>query len=152
MAQRIARLEMHVLAANGIIAFYDDGGRQVVPDLNDTGEWLFTGDNAVLAASAGHSDHEAAVAIEVWDGEPPVAGDTWEVRADRTLRLDSGDLEVNMGEVPPDAQLVRVGRPGRYHLRGYAEGRDDIRRLTPNSDIYALRGVERFLLQLWPVD
>jgi hypothetical protein len=152
MVLRIARLELEVLVANGIIALYDDGGQQVVPNLNDIDEWLFAGDNAVVAASAGLSDHPAAVAIEIWDGEPTPPGEPWESRADRRLRLDSGDLEVKPGEIPPYSQLLRVGPPGRYHLRGYAAGRDDIRRLTPKADLYAHRGVERFLFQFWPAN
>ena len=151
MAHRMVRLELDVLVANSVITLYDDGGAQTVPDLNDPGEWLFAGDNAVVAASAGLSDHRAAVTLEVWEDEPAPAGEPWQARADRGLRLDSGDVEVKPGELPPYNQLLRIGPPGRYHLRGYAAGRDDIRRLTPKPDLDANRGVERFLLQFWPM-
>src|SRR5436189_5393286 len=145
MTDRIVRLELHVLIANGTFAIYDDAGEQIVPDLNDPREWLFAGDNAIVASSAGHTDHRASLAMEICDGEPPDLDDAWEVRGHRTLRLDSGDLEVKPGEPPPFTQILRVGPPGTYHLRGYSAGRDDIRRMTPNPDIYALCGVERFL-------
>ncbi|TMR11165.1 hypothetical protein ETD86_36715 [Nonomuraea turkmeniaca] len=150
MPRRIARLEMDVLVVRGTISLFDDGGEQIVPDLNDLDQWLFTGDNAIVAASAGSTDHFAAVAIEAWDGEPPGSGPAWEVQADRTLRLGSGDLEVHPLVPPPGTQLLRAGPPGPYRLRAYTAGRAAIAALTPNPDIYALRGVERFLFQLWP--
>lgn len=150
MPHRMARLELEVLVANGVITFIDDGGEQLGPGLADVTEWLFTGDNVIVAASAGRSDHRALVAVEVWDGEPPAVGEPWRSRADRRVRLDSGDLEVKPGEPPPYNQVLRVGPPGRYHLRGQVAGADELRRATPLPDLDANRGVERFLLQLWP--
>jgi hypothetical protein len=152
MAHRLVRLELDVLVANGIITLDDDAGDQAAPGLNDLSEWLFAGANTVVAVSAGLSDHRAAVTIEVWDGEPANEEEPWQSRADRRLRLDSGDLEVKPGELPPFNQLLRVGPPGMYRLRGYVAGRDEIRRLTPKPDLDANRGVERFLLQFWPTE
>jgi hypothetical protein len=149
MARRIARLELEVLVTHRLVELYDDGGDQAVPDLHDAGEWLFAGDNAVVAVSAGLSDHPATVAVEAWDGAPdPEPG--WEVRADRRLRLDSGDLELKPGEPPPHTQLLRIGAPGGYHVRGYMRGRDAIGRQPPGPALYELTGVEYFLFQFWP--
>jgi hypothetical protein len=149
MALRIARLELEVVVANRLITVYDDGGDQRVPDLHDLNEWFFTGDNAVLAISAGISDHPATVVMEAWNGEPdPVTG--WEERAERRMRLDSGNLEVEPGEVPPHTQMLRVGPRGGYHVRAYAKGRDAIANPPPGTDLYRLRGVEFFLFQFWP--
>jgi hypothetical protein len=149
VARRIARLELEVLVTHRQVQLYDDGGDQVVPDLNDTSRWLFTGANVIVAISTGLSDHPATVAVEAWDGAPdPEAG--WEVRADRQLRLDSGDLELKPGEPPPHTQLLRLGPPSGYHVRGYARGRAAIATIPPGPALYELTGVEYFLLQLWP--
>jgi len=149
MSRRIVRLELDVLVVRGTLSFFDDAGDQVAPDLDPPDEWLFTADNAVVVTSAGHTDHYAAVAMEVWDGEPP-AEEGWEASGERTVRLDSGDLEVYPFVAPPGTQVLRVGPRGRYRVRGHATGRAELADLTPDPDINALRGVERFLLRFWP--
>jgi hypothetical protein len=149
VARRIARLELEVLVTHRQVALYDDGGDQAVPDLSDTSRWLFVGDNVVLAVSTGLSDHPATVAVEAWDEAPdPEAG--WEVRADGRLRLDSGDLELKPGEPPPHTQLLRVGAPGGYHVRGYTRGRAAIAGMPPGPALFEQTGVEYFLFQFWP--
>ncbi|MFI6483579.1 hypothetical protein ACIBH1_37005 [Nonomuraea sp. NPDC050663] len=152
MTRRMVRLEMDVLVVNGLISLLDDGGVQVVPDLDDRRQWLFTGDNAVIVASAGHTDHYAALTLEVWPSAPPAppADRAWEVVEERVVRLSSGDLEVHPLVTPPGTQILRVGPRGAYHLRAHACGRAEIAALTPDPDIHALRGTERLLLQFWP--
>jgi hypothetical protein len=126
MSERIGRVETEVFVDHGSFELLDDGGPQ---DFGTPGFWLSTGTNAVVVRTA-QSDR-AAVAVEAWTGEPPAARG-WPASTTSTVRLDSGDVEINPLVEGEDTRWITVGGPGEYRVRVYA-------------------GPDRYLFQFWCV-
>ena len=124
MTERTGRVEADIFLDHGSFELLDDGGPQ---DFGTPGCWLSTGSNAVVVRTT-EGDH-ATVAVEAWTGEPPLAGG-WPDSATATVRLDSGDVEINPLVEGEDTRWIKVGGPGVYLVRAYA-------------------GPTRYLFQFW---
>jgi hypothetical protein len=149
MAALTARVQTEVLVDHGAFDLLDDGGPQrAVVNWASPSEWLCTGDNAVTILSASGRTHVAEVTVEAWDAVPPTAPG-WPAERTATLRLDSGLVEINPLVEGEDTEYLAVGPPGRYHVRAYAAGRDEIVQLDPPPEV-ELRGIEKYLFQFWP--
>ncbi|MFT2016933.1 hypothetical protein ACMA1D_13950 [Streptomyces sp. 796.1] len=98
--------------------------------------------------SAGHT-HEAPLAVEVWDGEPPVDhAAEWEARGEITMASPTGQLSVWViaGRVGEHIELGRTKTTWRVRI--YCAGRKKVAHL---AQFGVPEGVERYLVQLWPV-
>src|SRR3954463_2843618 len=102
MAERTGRVEAEIFVDHGSFELLDDGGPQ---DFGTPGFWLSTGTNAVVVRT-NDGDH-ATVAVESWNGEPPLARG-WAVSTTATVRLDSGDVEINPLVEGEDTQWISV--------------------------------------------
>lgn len=131
---------------------------------------------STLAIASACSDHEAQATLERWTGEPPpqpvradepergtdrsgtLAG--WELRRDLTAELASGPFRPAPIMSAPLDPGVGIPAGGTYRVRLYSRGRrrvvEDVRRaiadLDPDGDddLRIPRGVEQYLIQLWP--
>jgi hypothetical protein len=149
VARLLTRLETETLVDHGTFDLLDDGGPQRASvDYGSSTEWLFAGDNAITVLSAAQY-HVATVIVEVWDSMPEEEDDTWESSRAATVRLDSGDIEVNPLVDAEDAELVSVGPPGAYHVRAYVAGRAAVAAYPRDADEEA-HGLERYLFRFWP--
>ena len=148
MAELVERVETEVLVDHRTFDLIDDSGEQHAPTDYDTAQWLFAGHNMITVVSATGRHHVAALTVEAWDAEPPPAAG-WTAPHEATVRLDSGFVEINPLVEGEDAEDITVGGPGRYRVRGYVTGREQLLAATPPPDV-ELHGVERYLLQLWP--
>ncbi len=116
-----------------------------------------------IAIASAASDHEADVQLEVWEQEPPaqaVGTDGWEVTRELVTRLGQGPwMPTVVAEGPVEDFEVIVPVAGDYKVRLYSAGRDlvvaardrAIGDLTEDSDLEIPEGVERYLIQAWPV-
>ncbi|MEV7196239.1 hypothetical protein AB0N81_31210 [Streptomyces sp. NPDC093510] len=122
-------------------------------DLNDnwpedTEELLSAAPGRVDIRSGGHT-HHAAFTVEVWDG-PPEADRTvaWEAVGEAELESPSGSLQLHTAG-GPDENVIDLGVAGRrWRLRAHVVGRREVAELARQG---VPDGVERFLLQFWPV-
>jgi len=142
----IGRVETEVLVDHGSFDLIDDSGEQHARP--DPAVWLVAGRNLITVVSASARHHVAALTVEAWTAEPPPAAG-WTDPCETGVRLDSGWLEINPLVDAEDADDITVGAPGAYRVRGYVTGRSELLAATPAPDV-ELRGVERYLLQIWP--
>lgn len=148
MPDPLERLATEVLVDHGTFDLIDDSGEQDAPIEFRSAVWLFAGRNQITVVSASSRHHVAAVTVEAWAAEPPALPDRPEFQ-DAAVRLDSGLLEINPLVDGEDAEAVQVGGPGDYRVRAYVSGRAELLAATPPPEV-ELRGVERYLLQIWP--
>jgi hypothetical protein len=148
MPDLIERVETEVLVDHGTFDLIDDSGEQHAdPDAGSTA-WLIAGRNMITVVSASTRHHVAALTVEAWNAEPPPAPG-WADPHEAPVLLDSGFLEINPLVDGEDADDITVGDAGAYRVRAYVTGRTELLAATPPPDV-ELRGVERYLLQIWP--
>ncbi len=98
--------------------------------------------------SGGHT-HTATFTVEVWDAPPqPDHTVSWEATGEAELESASGQLQFHtVGG--PDENVIDLGIPHRrWRLRAHVVGQEEV---TPLAEQGVPEGVERFLLQFWPV-
>ncbi|MGP4001790.1 hypothetical protein [Streptomyces sp. 8N706] len=119
--------------------------------------WLLASDNIlILESGAGDILHEPAVRVEAWEDAPPEPTGQWDDRAETQLCLGSGEVGIfGLTGGEPESTPLPVGRPGTYRVRAHRTGGRHVAGLAeadPGAGPEAIpRGVERFLVQLWPV-
>ncbi|SCG39131.1 hypothetical protein [Micromonospora coxensis] len=107
--------------------------------------------------------------IDVHDEQPPPPGEGWHGRVVLPLHTQEGVVSVNQGTLGDATGLEEISLgagPGEYgfavHHRGREEARrraDAIREAAEDTDdeedtiaaVKALAGIERYLIQVWPV-
>ncbi|MFJ2774319.1 hypothetical protein [Streptomyces sp. NPDC087300] len=98
--------------------------------------------------SGGHT-HTAAFTIEVWDAPPaPDRTVAWEATGETELDSPTGQLQFHtVGG--PDKNWIDLGTADRrWRLRAHVVGQDEVAALAEQG---VPEGVERFLLQFWPL-
>ncbi|MFH9395029.1 hypothetical protein [Streptomyces sp. NPDC017556] len=98
--------------------------------------------------TAGHT-HEAALTAEVWSSEPPVTCDVRrEAQGGAEIFSTTGNLSVETMSGVGEGR-VELGRPDTlWKVRASCSGRAEVARLAV-VDVPV--GVERYLVQFWPV-
>ncbi|MET9002285.1 hypothetical protein [Amycolatopsis sp. Hca4] len=111
------------------------------------GAWTAVGGAGGLLLHSAATDHAPAVRIELWDGAP--AGDTaeWDEVLDLTCDL-AADVRLQSVTATPGHHTLPITHPGAHHARIHAGNQRDAGRLGEGS---WAEGVERWLIQLWPV-
>jgi hypothetical protein len=152
MSRMLNRIAVETLVDHAVVEIIDDAGQQPpLPDFSAVDRWLYVRDNCVMLISATGHEHDAHVALELWESEPPQPAGSWEAGQDARLRLASGLLELDPTVAGADAEALEVGPPGEYRLRAWVAGRAELARLAQAApDRRPPSGVERFLVQLWP--
>jgi hypothetical protein len=103
----------------------------------------------VLLGSAGN-DHYASVRIELWSGRAPCGQGAWDTVREETFTVSAtGQIEAMtlMGESAAPPVILPV--LGSYRIRVHVSGRREAAELDEATFV---RGVERWLLQIWPTD
>jgi hypothetical protein len=121
-------------------------------------DWLMKcNEHECFLVSAG-MDHYPYIRVEVWEDAPPEISDTEAIeraRASITLTVDRGPLGLSdsMGQWHPLASMdlfvrdrMPTLRPGRFVVDVACWGR----REAGLSDAVRRRGVEKWLIRLWP--
>ncbi|MEU5893511.1 hypothetical protein ABZ835_42805 [Streptomyces sp. NPDC047461] len=98
--------------------------------------------------SGGHT-HHASFTAEVWDQEPPAdEREIWESSADTQWYCRSGEMAL-WSYGGPSEPVVELGMADTLRrVRAYVSGKERVRELA-QQEVPA--GVERFLVQFWPV-
>ncbi|WP_327714210.1 hypothetical protein OG381_01380 [Streptomyces sp. NBC_00490] len=98
--------------------------------------------------SGGHT-HHASFTAEVWDQEPPAdEREIWESSADTQWYCRSGEMAL-WSYGGPSEPVVELGTADTlWRVRAYVSGQERVRELA-QQEVPA--GVERFLVQFWPV-
>ncbi|MFC4081779.1 hypothetical protein [Amycolatopsis samaneae] len=156
MAYRIGSVQAEVIPDHTMIIILGTGFDTVIrPDFG--GSRLCHGVTDMLyLLSASSSMHYATVTLEAWTAEPdqPTSSEPWEEHDETRLRLTRGRAYVSAMLEGPLSPELDLGNPGDYHVRVHATGRERLLHLerdehTDPDDMHS--GVERFLVQLWPV-
>jgi hypothetical protein len=111
-------------------------------------EILRPGPNGVVFRSGGNN-FAPDVTLEVWRSEPARDPGDWDERADAVFAAPSATVRLLAlsGELAGDD--VTLPPADRYYLRAYTRGRGEaMERLTTVDRFY--RGVEEWLVQIWP--
>ncbi|MDO0938001.1 hypothetical protein QQY66_42090 [Streptomyces sp. DG2A-72] len=142
-----------------------DEGRLTVEDLDGGGSavaaraaagapWLLAADNIVILVSASDALlHYPSVRVESWDHPAPRPPDgAWTDTGQTSLQLSGGTVAIlpfSGGAVAGDP--LPVGPPGRYAVRAHRTGGDTLDALLTDDPDAVPHGIERFLLQFWPL-
>lgn len=120
------------------------------PDFTDNSKWLIPTYDGLVVCSASGRYHCPTVRLELWDDEPFEINKPWETQRDTTVTLSTGTLEVYSAlATEPTARFPLAG-PGRYRVRAYSAGRDEIHEThLADDDDGPIRGVEKYLIQFW---
>ncbi|MCF3106950.1 hypothetical protein IPZ58_36120 [Streptomyces roseoverticillatus] len=98
--------------------------------------------------SAGHT-HTASLSVEIWDARPDSGlRQEWDEVAESTIETITGDLAL-WDTGPQQGVGISLGQPGHWGIRAASAGRAKAQQQT--RLIGAVHGVERWLLQFWPV-
>lgn len=151
MARLVRQQELQVRVAYHSFALQesDDAALAVpYPDESEFGKYLNAFPGRLDFYSAGHT-HTASVTVQVWDGPPPAGRDAeWEEREEAVFETAGGELAVWGMERAED--IVPLGDSGgRWGVRVGSAGRAEVQRMTEDAGV--AHGVERWLLEFWPV-
>jgi hypothetical protein len=147
----LRRADDEVLVDHFQFSLVDAWGHDHWPRLGTTPiPFLETADGVVKFSSAA-TDHHAAVRLEAWTHEPPAPPGAWEAAREVTVPVASGTVALwqLMGGRSASDLAFTLGPPGRYQLRVHCRGRAAAQALGPATWRH---GVERYLLQFWPVN
>ncbi|MGV9567298.1 hypothetical protein [Streptomyces sp. NPDC003480] len=150
MAELVSRQEYPVEVDHGGFALQDWDDRQVpvqFPEGFQHGVFLAAHPGRLDFTSAGHT-HTAALAVEVWDAEPPVPSGTWEEIATARIFCSSGRLEARSMTAGPMLDEIQLSDgPGAWSVRVVCTGREALAELAEEG---AVDGVECYVAQFWP--
>ncbi|MGV9243126.1 hypothetical protein [Streptomyces sp. NPDC003710] len=150
MAELVSRREYPVEVDHGAFALEDWDDRQVpvpFPEGFDHGVFLAVRPGRLDFTSAGHT-HLAALAVEVWDAEPPVPSGKWEESAIASIFCSSGRLQARSMTAGPMLEEIQLSDgPGNWSVRVVCAGREALAELAEEG---AVEGVERYVAQFWP--
>lgn len=152
VARMLDHIEVEVSNENTLIILLGSGFHTMFdPDLRQ-GRIAYAGDDMLYLISASNCLHYSAVRVESWSQEPP-AVEGWPDREDTTMRLTSIGFSVSAMMEHPIGPQLELPSAGLYHVRVQAQGRQELLRLDRVARVgpeAMPRGVERFLVQLWP--
>lgn len=157
MPQRLAASDGVVFVEDGMFHLVDDAAPEyglspqeppgLLADLVTTGAGL-----GLATFSSELQDNEPYANLEYWSAEPPEPDGIWEGRARAILTVPGGQLTLASGVSMLGSSHELCLPPGRYHLGVWCEGRAEARAAELDSidEGTLLRGVERWLVRLWP--
>jgi hypothetical protein len=117
------------------------------------GELLRAGRGGISFRS-GAFDHFARVRVELWPARPPQPPGDWEESAEGVAVVDSAQLRLASATAWISSNPVDLPAPGEYSVYGAVSGREAahermrLDRLTGSDE--PPRGLERWLVRLWP--
>ncbi|MFJ8676388.1 hypothetical protein [Streptomyces sp. NPDC093589] len=113
------------------------------------GRFLTVYEGRIDVASGGHT-HVAVLTARVWDGEPAAdSGDSWEAQGQAELFSETGELSFIVAGGPQLTTLDLGAAARRWAVRVRSAGRQEVALLAREG---VAHGVERYLMDFWPVD
>jgi hypothetical protein len=119
----------------------------------EPGELLRAGRGGATFRS-GAFDHFARVRVELWPAHPLLPPGGWEETAESIAVVDSTELRLASATAWISSHPIQLPAPGAYVVQAVASGRAAVHdhvmhdRLTGSTE--PPRGVERWLVRLWP--
>ncbi|MEU5347340.1 hypothetical protein AB0H18_42105 [Streptomyces sp. NPDC020766] len=151
-----AIVEDEVLAEYGVIILQVHHSAQIALELGrpSAGRLLHAGRGGATLRSGGF-DHWAHVRLELWPSQPsgPPDPQAWDGREEGELNVDATELRLASATAGVSERPLRLPAPGRYRIRAHSAGGHTVRDHFTAADHGVPgfpRGLERWLLQLWP--
>jgi hypothetical protein len=156
MPQRLAASDGMVFVEDGMFHLVDDaaeyGTASPEPLAPLTGPVTVASGTGLATFRSEIEANKPYVNLEYWSTEPPEPDGTWEVSVRDTLTVPGGRLTFASGVSMLGSSHTLTVPPGRYRLGAWCQGRAEAR--ARESDAIdqgiTLRGVERWLVRLWP--
>jgi hypothetical protein len=118
----------------------------VVLDLGIPEDLVRGGQGGATFRSAA-TDHYAPVRIELWPAPPPAAG-SWHARQSTGFTADTVALRLMSPTAGVSDLPLLLPVPGEYAIRAHVDRTGPI---PPPRETTFLRGLERWLVQIWPL-
>ncbi|MFF3643409.1 hypothetical protein [Streptomyces sp. NPDC002564] len=144
----VRREEFGVLIERYLL-WLQDAEEDIIDAWSKDEQGLITGEDGRVDIRSGGHTHTAAFAVEIWDSPPEADQSTpWEATGEAELDSPSGHLWFHTAG-GPDEHAIELGAAGlRWRLRAHVVGQEEVTTLAQQG---VPEGVERFLLQFWPV-
>ncbi|MEV7196861.1 hypothetical protein AB0N81_34430 [Streptomyces sp. NPDC093510] len=144
----VHRDEFTVLVERFLL-WLQDADEDIIDDWPEGEGGLVVGEHGRVDIRTGGHTHWAAFTVEVWDSPPaPDQSAPWEATGEAELDSSSGQLQFHTAG-GPDEHDINLGVTGRrWRLRAHVVGQEAV---APLAEQGVPKGVERFLLQFWPV-
>ncbi|MGW0538029.1 hypothetical protein [Streptomyces sp. NPDC003032] len=141
--------EQFAVLVERYLLWLQDADEDIIDDWPEGERGLVVGEHGRVDIRTGGHTHEAAFTVEVWDSPPaPDHSAPWEGTGEAELDSASGHLKFHTAG-GPDEHEVDLGVAGRrWRLRAHVVGQGKVTCLAQQG---VPKGVERFLLQFWPV-
>jgi len=129
----------------------DAGLWELIADIGNPGAGVtVTGAEGGLVLWSAGNDHYPQVRLEQWSGQPPRDQEEWETEQEVSFSMnETGKLALTAisGGKSKDASPVVLPCLGTYRARVHTRGRDEA---ACHGEAEFYRGVERWLVQIWP--
>ncbi|MER5260364.1 hypothetical protein ACIGXX_17895 [Streptomyces sp. NPDC055243] len=121
----------------------------VIDDWPDGADGLVSAQHGRVDIKSGGHTHTAVFTIEVWDSPPePDRTTSWEATGEAELDSVTGQLQFHTAGGPDENEIDLGIANRRWRLRAHVVGQEEVTALAEQG---VPEGVERFLLQFWPV-
>lgn len=114
-------------------------------------DWLLVGGRGGLLFHSAESDHYPAVRLELWSTQPPTHDEPFDATGDATFSTDGTELRLWSITAAMGAHTLQLPTAGTYHVRAYVSGQADIEAAEAAEPASFAEGLERWLVQIWPV-
>ncbi|MEU6994956.1 hypothetical protein ABZ953_30390 [Streptomyces sp. NPDC046465] len=144
----VHREEFPVLVERYLL-WLQDAEEDIIDDWPEGERGLVVGEHGRVDIRSGGHTHTAAFTVEVRDSPPELDRSVpWEATGEAELDSASGHLRFHTAG-GPDEFGIDLGVAGRrWRLRAHVVGQEAVTSLAQQG---VPEGVERFLLQFWPV-
>ncbi|MEU5896652.1 MULTISPECIES: hypothetical protein [unclassified Streptomyces] len=141
--------EQFAVLVERYLLWLQDADEEIIDAWSEGGRGLVVAEHGRVDIASGGHTHWAAFMVEVWDSPPePDHRAPWEATGEAELDSPSGHLRFHTAG-GPDKHEIDLGAAGRrWRLRAHAMGQKEVTHLAQQG---VPDGVERFLLQFWPV-
>ncbi|MFK4071871.1 hypothetical protein [Streptomyces sp. NPDC029674] len=145
----LVHCEEFAVRVERFLLWLQDADEDIIDIWPEGGQGLVVAEHGRVDIRSGGHTHRAAFTVEVWDSPPePDQSAPWEATGEAELDSASGRLQFHTAG-GPDEHGIDLGVAGRrWRLRAHAAGQEEVASLAEQG---VPDGVERFLLQFWPV-
>ncbi|WP_051856670.1 hypothetical protein [Streptomyces sp. NRRL B-1347] len=131
------------------LLWLQEAGEDAIDDWPEDADGLVSAQHGRVDIKSGGHTHTAAFTVEVWDSPPePDPNASWEATGEAELESPTGQLQFHTAGGPDETVIALGVRDQRWRVRAHVVGQEQVAALAEQG---VPHGVERFLLQFWPV-